>query len=254
MIKNLILKLKKKGKTNAQEGMNFLDHLEELRTRIIKMALSIFLCAVPCFIFWRKIFEILLIYPLRYANPKPHLIYTSPAEAVMLSIQIAFVCGIIISIPFIFYQIWAFVSPGLYNQEKKIVLPLVISSSISFFLGLLFAYFVLPLMIRVLTLWGAGAIEPYFKAKEYISFLLKMSLACGIIFEMPVVSWLLTKLDLITPKFLINKLRHAIVVIFIIAAIITPPDVLSQLFLAIPLIFIYLISILVSFLSVEKKK
>jgi sec-independent protein translocase protein TatC len=253
MLASLIRKLrKKKDKQDAREGMNFLDHLEELRGRLIKIAVAMIVCAVPCFVFWHKIFDFLLVYPLRFANPKPRIIYTAPAEAVMLSLKIALVCGIIVAIPFIFYQLWAFVAPGLYGKEKKIVLPVVISSTISFFLGLSFAYLVLPLMIKVLTTWGGGAMEPYFKANEYISFMLKMSLACGIIFEMPVVSWVLTRMGILTPKFLISKLRHAIVIIFIVAAVITPPDVLSQFFLAMPLLVIYGVSILVSFLSQER--
>jgi sec-independent protein translocase protein TatC len=253
MIASLIRKLRKKGNQDAQEGMGFLDHLEELRGRLIKIAIVVFACTIPCFVFWRKIFDFLLVYPLRFANPKPHIIYTAPAEAVMLSMKIAFVCGLIIAIPFIFYQLWSFVSPGLYGKEKKIVLPVVISSTFSFFLGLAFANLILPWMIKVLTTWGSGTIEPYFKATEYITFMLKMSLACGVIFEMPVVSWVLTRMGLLTPKFLVDKLRHAIVIIFVIAAVITPPDVLSQLFLALPLLIIYGVSILVSFLSQERK-
>ena len=252
MIANLLRKLRKKDKQGTQEGMNFLDHLEELRGRLIKSIIAVVVCSVPCFIFWRKIFDFLLVYPLRYAVPKPRIIYTAPAEAVMLSIKIAFVCGIIVSIPIIFYQLWSFVAPGLYGKEKKVVLPVVISSTISFFLGLSFAYLILPWMIKVLTSWGSGAIEPFFKANEYITFMLKMSLACGIIFEMPVVSWVLTRMGILTPKFLITKLRHAIIIIFIIAAVITPPDVMSMLFLAIPLLGIYGVSILVSYLSQER--
>jgi sec-independent protein translocase protein TatC len=254
MIASLLRKLRKKGNLNAPEGMNFLDHLEELRGRLIKIAVAMVICSVPCFVFWRKIFDFLLVYPLRFAEPKPRIIYTAPAEAVMLSMKIALVCGIIMAIPFIFYQLWSFVSPGLYGKEKKVVLPVVISSTGSFFLGLSFAYLVLPWMIKVLTSWGSGVIEPFFKASEYITFMLKMSLACGIIFEMPVASWVLTRMGLLTPKFLISKLRHATVIIFIVAAVITPPDVLSQLFLAVPLLIIYGVSILVSFLSQERTK
>jgi sec-independent protein translocase protein TatC len=254
MIANLLRNLRKLRKKDkgAQEGMNFLDHLEELRSRLIKSIVAVFVFAVPCFFLWRKILAILMVYPLRFANPKPHIIFTAPAEAVMLSMKIALVGGMIIAIPYIFYQIWAFVSPGLYGKEKKIILPVVISSSFSFFLGLAFAYVAIPFLIKVLTRFGGGVIEPYFKASEYISFLIKMGLACGIIFEMPVVSWVLTRIGILTPKFLISKLRHAIVIIFIVAAVITPPDVLSQFFLAIPLLAIYGVSILVSYLSRER--
>jgi sec-independent protein translocase protein TatC len=255
MLQSLLRKLRKKDKgDDAREGMNFLDHLEELRGRLIKSVIAVFIFAVPCFVFWRRILTVLMVYPLRYAEPKPHIIFTGPTEAVMLSMKIAIVGGLIVSIPYVFYQIWAFVSPGLYGKEKKIVLPVVISSSFSFFVGLGFAYLAIPLLLKVLTRFGGGIIEPYFKASEYISFLIKMGLACGIIFEMPVVSWFLTRVGIITPKFLVSKLRHAVVIIFIVAAVITPPDVLSQFFLAVPLLIIYGISILVSYLSWERPK
>ncbi len=250
MIASLLRKLRKKDKGNdAPEGMNFLDHLEELRGRLIKCIVGVFVCAVPCFIFWKKIFQVLLVYPLRFTYPKPHLIFTAPAEAIMLSIKIALVGGIIVSIPFVFYQIWAFVSPGLYGKEKKVALPIVISSSLSFFLGITFAYFMIPWMIKVLATFGGGVIEPYFKASEYISFMIKLGLACGIIFEFPMVSWLLTRMGLLTPEFLIGKIRHAVVIIAIIAAVISPPDVASMMFMAVPLLLIYAVSILVSFLT-----
>ncbi len=255
MLASLLRKLRRKGKSDdAREGMNFLDHLEELRGRLIRSIVAVFIFAVPCFILWRRILTLLMVYPLRFANPKPHIIFTAPAEAVMLSMKIALVGGLVVSIPYVFYQIWAFVSPGLYGKEKKVVLPVVISSSFSFFLGLTFAYLAIPLLLKVLTRFGAGIIEPYFKASEYISFLIKMGLACGIIFEMPVVSWFLTRIGLLTPKFLVSKLRHAIVIIFIVAAVITPPDVLSQFFLAVPLLVIYGVSILVSYLTWERPK
>jgi sec-independent protein translocase protein TatC len=252
MIANLIRKLRKKDKQDAREGMNFLDHLEELRGRLIKTIIAVILCAVPCAIYWNKIFTVLMVYPLRYANPKPHLIFTAPAEAIILSMKIALVGGVVLAVPFIFYQLWAFVSPGLYGKEKKLVLPIVISSSLSFFLGIGFAYMIIPLMIKVLASFGGGVLEPYFKASEYISFLIKISLAFGLIFELPVICYVLTKMGIVGPKFLISKIRHAVVLIFVVAAVLTPPDVLSMLFLAAPLFVIYGVSILVSFLAQER--
>lgn len=252
MIASLVRKLRKKDKQDAREGMNFLDHLEELRGRLIKSIVAVIICAVPCAIYWNKIFAILMVYPLRYANPKPHLIFTAPTEAIILSMKIALVGGMVVAVPFIFYQLWAFVSPGLYGKEKKVVLPIVISSSLSFFLGIGFAYIIIPLMIKVLSAFGAGIMEPYFKASEYISFLIKISLAFGLIFELPVVCYVLTKMGIVGPKFLINKIRHAVVLIFVVAALLTPPDVLSMLFLAAPLLIIYGVSILVSFLAQER--
>jgi len=247
-----MLKKKKADPDAAKEGMNLLEHLEELRSRLIKCIVAIMVCAVPCAIYWNKIFSFLLVYPLRYANPKPHIIYTSPPEAIILSMKIALVGGVVCAIPFIFYQVWGFVSPGLYGSEKKTILPIAIWSSFSFFVGITFSFLVIPYMIKVLSAFGAGVLEPYFKASEYISFMIKLSLAFGLIFELPVICFVLTRMGLLTPRFLISKARHAVVVIFIVAALITPPDVLSQLFMAIPLLAIYGISILVSFFAQER--
>ena len=252
MIKNLLLK-RKKGEGDEQGG-TFLAHLEELRSRLVKCAVVTVAAAAPCFIYWKKIFDVILVYPLCKTDPKPHLIFTAPAEAVMLSLQIAAACGIVIASPVIFYQIWRFVSPGLYKHEKRVVIPVVVATTLSFFCGLAFSYALIPLLIKVLTSFGAGVLEPYFKAKEYIGFLIKLCLACGLIFEMPVISYILTKMGLLTPGFLVGKIRHAIVLCFIVAAIITPPDIFSQAVMAVPLITLYGLSIFVSYLTVEKKR
>jgi sec-independent protein translocase protein TatC len=251
-IRNL---LRKKRKTkDSDEGVSFLDHLDELRSRLVKCVAAVLVASVPCFIYWRKIFEVVLAYPLTRTEPRPHLIFTAPAEAVMLSLQIAFVCGIIAASPILFYQVWGFISPGLYKQEKRVVIPVVAATTFSFFCGLTFSYFIIPLLIKVLATFGQGVLEPYFKAKEYIGFVLKMSLACGLIFELPVISYVLTKMGLLTPRFLVSKIRHAVVLCFVIAAVVTPPDMFSQIIMAIPLLLLYGVSILVSYLTVEKKE
>jgi sec-independent protein translocase protein TatC len=244
--------LRKKRKTDSDEGVSFLDHLEELRGRLVKCIVAVLVASIPCFIYWRKIFDVILLYPLKFTNPRPHLIFTAPAEAVMLSVQIAFVCGVVAVSPLLFYQVWRFVSPGLYKTEKRVVLPVVIATTFSFFCGLAFSYVMIPMLIKVLSTFGQGVLEPYFKAKEYIGFVLKMSLACGLIFELPVVSYVLTKMGLLTPGFLVGKIRHAIVLSFVLAAIITPPDMFSQIVMAVPLLVLYGVSILVSYLTVEK--
>ncbi len=245
--------LRKKRKTDSGEGVSFLDHLEELRGRLVKCIVAVIITSIPCFIYWKKIFDVILLYPLNQTNPRPVLMATAPPEAVMLSLQIAFVCGIVAASPVLFYQTWKFISPGLYKHEKRVVLPVVVATTFSFFCGLGFSYVMIPMLMKVLITYGQGVLEPYFKAKEYIGFVLKMSLACGLIFELPVVSYVLTKMGLLTPKFLVSKIRHAVVLCFVLAAIITPPDMFSQVIMAIPLLILYGLSILVSYLTVEKK-
>jgi sec-independent protein translocase protein TatC len=233
--------------------MSFLDHLEELRWRLIKIALSVVGCSVPCGFFWKKIFNLVMIYPLQYAHPRPHLIVTTPVESVMISLKIALGGGVILAAPLAFYQIWRFVSPGLFPKERNLVLPAVIASTVAFLSGIVFCYFMLPFLLRVLTSYAAQLVDPYFKINDYFGFLLKLSLAFGIVFELPVVSYLLVRMGLLTPAFLIRHSRIAIVIIFVVAAVLTPPDIFSQLTLALPLLLLYGLSIVVAFMAGRKK-
>jgi sec-independent protein translocase protein TatC len=234
-------------------GMSFLGHLEELRWRIIKIAVALIVCSVPCGIFWKKIFNLIMIYPLQFADPKPHLIITSPVESVMISIKIALGGGLILAAPAVFYQIWRFVSPGLFPKERRMVLPAVIASTIAFLSGIGFCYLMLPYLLRVLTGYAGSLLDPYFKINDYFGFLLKLSLAFGFVFELPVASFVLVKMELLTPAFLVRHSRIAIVIIFVVAAILTPPDVFSQLTLAMPLLLLYGLSIIVARIAVRKK-
>jgi sec-independent protein translocase protein TatC len=233
--------------------MSFLDHLEELRWRIVKMALAVVLCSIPCGVLWKTIFNIVMMYPLQFANPKPHLIFTNPVESVMISLKIALGGGVTLAAPIVFYQIWMFISPGLFQKERRIVLPSVIASTVAFFSGVAFCYIMLPFLLRILTGYAGNLLDPYFKINDYFGFLLKLSLAFGIVFELPVVSFILVRMGLLHPNFLVRHSRIAIVIIFIIAAVLTPPDVFSQLALALPLLLLYGLSILVALVAGRKK-
>lgn len=233
--------------------MSFLDHLEELRWRVVKSAIALTVCAIPCGIFWQKILNWVLIYPLRYTSPRPKLIYTNPSESVVLSFKIAFAGGIIAASPVVFYQLWRFISPGLYKKEKKIIFPTVIASTFFFLTGISFSYYAFPILLRFLTAYGGQQLEPMFKVDEYFTFLMKISLSFGAVFELPVASFVLAKMGVLTAKILIDKIRYAIVAIFIVAAILTPPDVISQSMLAGPLLVLYGISIIVAKLAVPRK-
>lgn len=234
--------------------MQFFDHLEELRWRIIKSVIAIIICCIPCGIFWKELFDIVMIYPLRFTNPHPKLIFTTPAEGVAISFQITIAGGLIASAPIVFYQLWRFVSPGLYKKEKKMVLPMVFASSFFFLVGVLFCYFTFPLVMNFLVSFAGNRIDPMFKVNDYFGFLLKLSLSFGVVFELPVISFVLAKLGILTAGFLIKYVRYAIVIIFIVAAILTPPDVFSQILLAIPLLILYGLSILVAAIASKKNK
>jgi sec-independent protein translocase protein TatC len=239
--------------TENKEEMSFLDHLEELRWRVIKAAVAIILCAIPCGIFWKKILDLVLIYPLQNTNPRPQLIYTHPSESVVLSVKIAFAGGLIAASPIVFYQVWKFISPGLYRNEKKIILPSVFASTIFFIVGISFSYYTFPILLKFLTTYGGAQLAPMFKVDEYFGFLLKISLSFGAVFELPVVSFVLARMGVLTAGFLVKQIRYAIVAIFIVAAILTPPDVISQLMLAGPLLLLYGISIGVAAIASRRK-
>jgi sec-independent protein translocase protein TatC len=234
--------------------MPFLAHLEELRWRVIKIALSVLVFAIPGWIYWEKIFELVMLYPLRLSSPTPKLIYTTPAESVVLSLKIALATGVIAAAPVIFFQIWHFVSPGLYGKEKKVVLPVVLASTILFIMGIMFSYLTFPYVMRFLTMYAAEKLNPFFKAGDYFSFLLKISFSFGVIFELPVVSFVLARMGILSAKFLLRNFRYAIVLIFIVAAVLTPPDVLSQTFMALPLMVLYLISVAVAGVAGRRSK
>ncbi len=226
--------------------MHFFDHLEELRWRVIKSAIAIVIFAIPCGIYWKEILDIVMIYPLRYIEPKPKLIFTAPGEIVLLSLQIAIAGGLIVAAPVVFYQLWRFVSPGLYKKERRTILPVVIFSTFFFLLGILFCYSTFPLLMKFLVTYAGNRIDPMFKVNDYFGFLLKLSFSFGIVFELPVVSFILARVGVLTAGFLIKQFRYAIIIIFIIAAILTPPDVVSQCILAGPLLLLYGLSILVA--------
>ena len=228
--------------------MTFIEHLIELRKTLIFCIYSILICSIPCGIYWEKIFIFLAKSPLILADPMPRLIYTAPAETVMLSLKIAFTGGSILASPMLFWKVWKFVAPGLFDKEKKIVLPIVIFSTICFLGGFVFCFYMFPYVFHFLTSFAKDTIEPMYKIDEYLGFVIKMSITFGLIFELPILTFLLTKMGIINHKYLIKYFRYFIVGIFIVAAIITPPDVLSQIIVTCPLLILYSISILVAFL------
>ena len=230
-------------------------HLEELRWVLIRCFCAVIICAIPCGIFWREIFDLIALWPLSLADPAPVLIFTAPTEAIFFVFKIALTCGFILSSPFIFYQVWRFIAPGLYKKEKTVILPVVIASTVCFIAGITFCYFLLPIILEFLIRFAGGLIEPYFRIGEYFGFLIRMCIVFGLAFELPVVSFALSKMGVINHKFLIRYFRHAIVFMFIAAAILTPtPDALSQILLGLPLVGLYGLSIFIAWLAGGKSR
>ena len=235
---------------SKEQSMSFIDHLEELRWRLIKSILSIIVGGLITFFFIDNFLELLLL-PLSNVDSK------NPVNLQVLSVQgmfiikwtIALVGGIIFSVPIITYQIWKFIAPGLYANEKGFVLPLVLFSFLSFTTGILFSYFILiPYCLNFFTSLSGDTVLNNFSINHYFSFITWMLLGSGIVFQLPVISLLLSIIGLLTPPFMRHYRRHSIVAIFILSSFITPPDPVSMLVMALPLIILYEISIGISWL------
>jgi sec-independent protein translocase protein TatC len=237
-----------------EHNMTFLGHLSELRTCLIHASAAIFLTSVCSFYWASQIFSFIST-PIRDNFKGVDLIGTGPAEAFIVKLKVAFVAGIIISSPYSFLKLWHFISPGLYDKEKRLAIPFVLASTFFFLLGVSFCYFlILPFAFNFFqTEFSSIGIKPTIKIGEYLSFTVKLLFVFGLAFEMPVLSFLLSKLGLLSSKWLISKARYAVIVVFILAAILTPPDVVTQVLLALPLMLLYGLCILIAFWG-EKKE
>ena len=232
-----------------EREMTFLDHLEEFRSRLIKCLVAVLIFSIAAFFFSDKLIDFI-------AKPLPGVYFMGPAEAVYVRMKIAMILGAIVSSPVILYQLWQFVVPGLLEKEVKVVVPLVILSTLSFLIGSSFAFFVvLPYMIKFLLSFGTDKLHPWIKIDDYLSFIGYTTLIFGAVFELPIVSYFLGKIGIISSKTLRKGRRYAIVAILIVAAFVTPtPDVFNMMLLAVPLYVLFEISILVLILLERSKR
>ena len=231
----------------ADEKSPFTSHLEDLRKRIIISIIAVAVGFLASYYFAEDIFTF-LVKPLKHEMPSESwLIFTGLSEAFVVYLKVSFFAGIFLASPVILWEIWCFVAPGLYDHEKKYIFPFVIFSTMLFAIGIIFCYFIVfPFSFKFFMGYSSDIIKPMPSIKEYLSFSFKMLLAFGVIFELPVFVLFLSKLGLINDRMLRNQRKFAIVGIFIVAAILTPPDVISQLMMAFPLLVLYEISILVA--------
>ncbi|MBW2022962.1 MAG: twin-arginine translocase subunit TatC [Deltaproteobacteria bacterium] len=232
----------------------FMSHLEELRKRLVACAIAVGVGFVAAYFFKERLFE-LLVMPLKRVLPEgDKLIFTNLPEMFFTYLKVAFVAGLLAAMPFIFYEIWMFVAPGLYQKEKKFLIPFVASSSILFVGGALFGYFVVfPFGFKFFMSFANDYIKPLPSVKQYFAFSTKLLLAFGLVFELPVATFFLAKMGLVTSDFLKKQRKFAILLIFVGAAILTPPDVITQIMMAGPLLVLYEISIWVAKLAGKKK-
>ncbi len=224
-----------------------MGHLEELRGGLIKLFL--FLVITAC-----------LSYPLvdtillHLTKPVGRLVFIAPHEAFISKIKIALFAGFIFSSPYVLYQIWHFIESGLSKKERKYVIVFGPFSFLLFAAGAAFGYFIIvPIGIKFLLSFATDLMTPMITIGRYISFLAMLTLAFGALFQLPLAALFLTKLGIVTPRFLILKRREAIVIIFITAAVLTPPDIVTQCLMAVPLLVLYEIGIILSKLAYHPK-
>ena len=234
-------------------AMGFLDHLEELRRRIIYSAYFIAGGFAVCMFWSRRIFNLMekpIVDALRDAKMDVSIVYTNPLDTFNMSIRIGMVAGIFAASPFLLYQLWAFIAPGLYKNERRYVLPFMVSTIGLFVMGGAFGYFVVyPEALKFFIHYGAGYehLKPMITMNEYTSLFMTILLGLGVVFEIPIVIFFLALFGLISAKFMIKNFRYAILVIFIIAGVICPtPDVWNMCVFAAPMIFLYTISIVIA--------
>lgn len=220
-------------------------HLEELRTRLIRCCIAIAVGFGVSYYFKEKIFDILSKPLIKAMAPGEKLIFTGIAEAFFTYMKVSLLSGILLSMPVVLYQFWVFVAPGLYQNEKKVILPIVVISTFFFVGGATFAYFVVfPFGFQFLLGFASDTIRPLPSMKEYLGFSAKFLLAFGLIFELPIVITFLAWMGLVTTGFLRKNRKYAIVLIWIVAAILTPtPDIFNQALMAVPLMLLYEVSI-----------
>ncbi len=229
--------------------MSIVGHLEELRWRILKSLGSIFLMSIITFNFANYLVD-LLIEPANQISGEMNLQVLTIQGMFLLKWNLAIIGGIIFSIPVITIQIWKFLSPGLYDKERKILLPLILTAFACFMLGGMFAYkVILPFSLDFFASMITGGIENNFSINYYFNFVLALIIGSGIIFELPVASFLFSSIGLINPIFLRQYRREAIMGTVVLSAIITPPDPISLIIMSIPMIILYEISIFVSWFA-----
>jgi len=242
-------------KTIEDYKMSLTDHLVELRKRLVRCVIILFIGFGACYYYKDFIFDI-VTRPLVHVLPKnSYLIYTGLTEAFFVYMKLAFFASLIITCPFIIYQIWKFISPALHSTEKKYVLPFVLFSTLLFISGVLFGYFIaLPPAFEFFVSFNNRYLQSMISFSDYISLFVTFLLGFGLSFELPVFIFFLAKLGIVNAQMLSKQRKYAILVIFIVAAILTPsPDALSQILMAIPLMFLYELSIFISKFAGKKK-
>jgi sec-independent protein translocase protein TatC len=229
-------------------------HLAELRSRLFVSVIAMALGFALCYTIKDSIIAALQSPPVLIgARVKVPLQIIAPAEAFLTYLKVSFLAGVFLALPFILYQLWKFVAPGLLEHEKKYTVPFIIGSTALFYAGGVMFYLILPMVIHFLLSFASEDISAQLSVGYYVSFCLRLMIAFGVVFQLPMVVVFLTQLGLLSSHTLIKHFRYAVVLVFVVAAILTPPDVVSQTFMALPMLVLYGVSILLA-RRIEKRR
>jgi sec-independent protein translocase protein TatC len=242
--------------SGEEQEMSFFDHLEELRWRIIKALLGIVAAVVVCTYYSDWIINQVVLRPSLMTKPPLHLINTVPYGQITFYMMVILFASLIVTSPLILWQLWKFIQPGLLPRERKYISSIVFYTTLCFLSGISFAYFImLPYMLQFFASFGTTGIQNWITIDEYMSFVLQLVLLSGLIFELPMVSYFLARLGIVTPAFMKHYRRHAIVVILIIAAVVTPTtDPFTMSVFSVPMLILYEISIWVARIAQRKRE
>ena len=236
--------------------MSFLEHLDELRKRLIQSAIAVGVGCVIAFIFLDRVFDFLTL-PMRQMLPEEgRLVITAPPEYFMLYLKVGVLVGFFIAIPVVMFQLWLFIAPGLYSHEKKFAIPFVLLSTIFFVAGAAFSHYVaFPWTWKFFMDFMPGYVEPMIKLGEAFSLYVKMLLGFAVIFQMPTVVLFLARMGVVTAGFLVRHTKYAVLIIFILGAVLSPGgDIVSQALMAGPMMALYVLSIGIAWLVAPRKK
>lgn len=240
--------------TELQEGqMTLWEHLEELRRRLIVCVVTLLIGFVVCWIYRNEIFDIVQAPFLQFVAKGDKLSFISLTEPFFVYMKVSALAAIIVTSPILMTQLWLFIAPGLYRKEKLYAIPFIFFSTVFFLAGCVFCYYyVFPFACRYFLEVGSQ-FKQEVRVNDYFSLFSKLMLAIGVIFEIPILAFVLARFGIINHHFLLNKFKYAILVSFIVSAIITPtPDVVTQTFLAVPMIVLYLASIIIAWIFGKK--
>ena len=235
--------------------MSFLEHLDELRKRIVNSAIAVAVCVVAGFWFINRIVDVILAPTRKALPPGVKLIYTQPGEAFSLYVQIALIMGVVLASPFIMFQVWRFIAPGLYSNEKRLAIPFVLFTTLGFLMGAAFNHYIaFPFMMVFFASFNTPDLAFMPKLDDVFGLYTKMMLGMGVVFQMPAVVFFLAKMKMVTARFLLKNFKYAFLIIFVAAAVITPTgDPTTQAIFAAPMVALYMLSIVIAWVVGPKR-